>query len=248
MLTITSRSNSLIKDIANLHDAKHRAEEQLFIAEGLRTCSTLLSTGITCTHILYTHAASEHIQTLSHEAAAILVSDDVMKKISTMSSPSGILGVFNIPQQQDKPITTPGLVLLDISDPGNMGTLIRTAAAVNAQTVVVIEGCDPWSPKVVQASAGTIGMVAIKKWSWDKLIENKNEHQLYALVVKDGTSIQEISLDKGLLVIGNEARGIPDDLLADCERKVTLSMPGGTESLNAAVAGSIALYMGCVKI
>lgn len=247
MTTITSRTNPLIKQIVKLHDAQHRAQEQLFIAEGLRVCSTLLDAGVSCTHLFYTKETQEQKISLRHLGESILVPSEVMEKISTSKSPSGILGVFNIPQESSKPLSAPGLVLAQIQDPGNMGTLIRTAAAVNVKSVVIIEGCDPWSPKVVQASAGTIGMVNIKQWSWEILKTQKGSLPLIALVINNGTSIKNTNLKNGLLIVGNEARGIPAEWLKDCEYRVTLPMPGGTESLNAAVAGSIALYMGCMN-
>jgi RNA methyltransferase, TrmH family len=124
-----------------------------------------------------------------------------------------------------------------------MGTLIRSCAAMNYKTVVCIKGTDPWSPKVVQASAGTIGMVNIFQVTWDELIQNKQNLNLCALVVSGGNKPQDIDLSNTLLVVGSEAHGIPDEWLGQCEQKLTLPMPGKTESLNAAVAGSIALYL-----
>lgn len=247
MITITSRTNPLIKHIVKLHDASYRAQNGLFIAEGLRTCTTLLQTGMQCTHLLYTQQMQHQILTTLHEGEYILLSPEVMAKISTSRSPSGILGVFKIPQESTKLLTAPGLVLANIQDPGNMGTLIRTAAAVQAKSVIVVEGCDPWNPKVVQASTGTIGMVDIRQWSWETVKSKKGFLLLTALTVSNGTPIYKSDLKNSLLVIGNEAHGIPPDWLIDCEQHVTLPMPGGTESLNAAVAGSIALYMGFVQ-
>jgi len=244
---ITSRSNPIIKNTVLLQEAKHRAQQGLFIAEGLRTCSTLMQNGLECVTLFVTPATEHQISTLANARQKILVAPDVMGKISTASSPSGILGVFKIPTNPTGPLAVPGLVLADVNDPGNMGALIRTAAAVNVRTVVIVESCDPWNSKVIQASAGTIGMMRIIRWTWEELIAHKGSIPLYALVVENGTPIQNVNTQNGLLVIGNEAHGIPSALLTDCEQLVTIPMPGNTESLNAAVAGSIALYMGNVK-
>ena len=243
MKTITSRTNPEIKKVAALHQVKHRAAAQQFIAEGVRVCSTLIKAG-NKPHALYvTENMVETARTLVPEKMMVQVDPHVMEKISTATTPSGMLGVFAIPPQPKTEQLGAGIVLAQIADPGNMGTLIRSAAAMNVQSIVVVEGADPWSPKVVQASAGTIGMVDIFAWSWQQLIANKGNIKLCALVIAGGKRPEEISFENTLLVVGSEAHGIPQDWLADCDEKVTLPMPGKVESLNAAVAGSIALYV-----
>src|SRR5579885_2522756 len=124
-----------------------------------------------------------------------------------------------------------------------MGTLIRTCAAMGKKSVVIIDGTDVWSPKVIQATAGTLAYVTIFQWSWNELLKHKKDIPLCALVVHDGKSPTKKIMESTLLVIGSEAHGIPDTWIKECEYKVTLSMPGNTESLNAAVAGSIAMYI-----
>jgi len=130
-----------------------------------------------------------------------------------------------------------------MSDAGNMGTLIRTAAAMGCKTVVIINGVDPWSAKVVHATAGTIGMVNIYQLYWDELLKCKKDIPLYALVVSGGKDPQELSLKNSLLMVGSEAHGLSEVLIKQADEKITLAMSSKTESLNAAVAGSIALYL-----
>lgn len=113
------------------------------------------------------------------------------------------------------------------------------------KNVIIVQGCDPWSPKVIQASAGTIALVSIIQCSWEELIAKKGSTKLCALVVKDGYKPEDLDLKKSLLVVGNEAQGLPEAWIGQCEQKMTIPMPGNTESLNAAVAGSIALYLCC---
>lgn len=255
MHTITSRQHPEIKKICTLHTAKGRAIEQLFIAEGSRTCTTLLKSTIPLAHIYFTgqelsngrlaiqeaHRTVIESQKLSEKQITI-VSPAVMEKISTVTQPSGILALFKIPSSTTKDVQ-PGLVLAQIADPGNMGTLIRSSAAMNIQTVIIVEGVDPWSPKVVQASAGTIGFVDIITLSWQQLLTKKKNFTLTALVIDSPHTIEAVSLQNTLLVVGSEAHGIPNNWIQDCEQTATIAMPGKTESLNAAVAGSIALYM-----
>ncbi len=243
MKTITSRTNQEIKHLASLHAKKHRTEHSQFIAEGIRACSTLIKHG----HLPYALYVTERnlpaAQAIIDDSQIVLVGDHVMEKISIATTPSGIVGLFSIPKSPSPDQLTNGLVLARIADPGNTGTLMRTAAALNAKSVVLIEGSDPWSPKVVQASAGTIGMLTIFQWSWEQLIAHKGNKKLYALIVSGGKDPQKLPWKNALLVIGSEAHGIPQEWVDTSDETVTLPMPGGTESLNAAVAGSIALYL-----
>ncbi len=243
MKTITSRSHEMIKQIASLQQKKQRSRLNQFVAEGLRVCTTLIQSGHKPIQLFVTEQHAARAQKLVSDDKITLVPEHVMEKISGATTPSGILGQFAIPESPSADVLTPGLVLAQVADPGNMGTLIRTTAALNHKSIVIVEGADPWSPKVVQASAGTIGMVHIFQWSWHDLLTHKRALQLVGLAVKGGKNPSEFSMDNILLVVGSEAHGIPDQWLADCDAQLTLPMPGSAESLNAAVAGSIALYL-----
>ncbi len=241
MKTITSIQNPEIKNVQKLHTKKGRTEQNKFIAQGIRVCTTLIESGLTPVAVYSTRDYLEDLEKLVPETAITFIDDNVLKKISTAKTPAGVVCVFDIPEKPSLPLTR-GLVLANITDPGNMGTLIRTATAMNIKTIVIVDGCSPWNPKVIQASAGSIGMVNIFELSWDELVQQKKDLQLCALVVQGGKKPQDVNFDNTLLVVGNEAHGIPHDWLKDCEQKLTLPMPGETESLNAAVAGSLALY------
>ena len=190
-----------------------------------------------------TQSMLKKAQSLVSDDQITLVTKEVMAKISQATSPSGIVGIFKLPKKPKIEKLSSGVVLADIADPGNMGTLIRTCAAMGHTSVVVVGGVDPWSHKVVQASAGTIAQVNIFSWSWEKLLQNKKDKQLVALVPKNGNSPKDLDLKNSLLVVGNEARGIAQEWVQTCDKKMTLPMPGKVESLNAAVAGGIALYL-----
>jgi len=240
MKVITSRTNQTVKLVYSLHSKKGRDSHGQFIAEGVRTITTMLSHDLDLIQLYITENSPISIK--CSQELVTHVTPDVMQKMSSSKNPCGYLALFAIPEKPQSPITH-GIVLANITDPGNMGTLIRTAAAVNTKTVVIIDGVDPWSPKVIQASAGTIAAVVVHQLSWQELIIAKKEMPLYALVVKDGKKPQNITDHNALLVIGSEAHGIPREWLTDCTALITIPMPGGTESLNAAVAGSIALYL-----
>jgi TrmH family RNA methyltransferase len=243
MKTITSTQNIEIKSIAALQKKQERSARGMFVAEGIRTCSALIDSPIRLVQLYATENLLADAQSLAKNEQITLISEEVLKKISGTQTPSGLVGVFKIPKHPKADQLTSGIVLAQIADPGNMGTLIRSAAALNARSVVVVEGADVWSPKVVQATAGTIGQVDIFQWDWPELLENKQNVQLCALVVHGGRPPHKVDMSETLLVIGNEAHGLPNDWVAACEHTMTLAMPGKTESLNAAVAGSIALYI-----
>jgi TrmH family RNA methyltransferase len=244
---IDSTANPIIKHVAQLHSSKHRAHLQEFIAEGFRTISTLINAGSKLITLFTTEEFVYDAQQLVPAKQIIIVSEQVLQKISTSKNPSGLLATFQIPAQPSFDKLAAGIVLAQIADPGNMGTLIRTAAAMNKKTVVCIETVDPWNPKVIQATAGAIGTVDLFCINWHDLILNKKNLRLCALVATEGKKPEDVNLCDALIVVGNEGAGIPNEWIAQCDEKITLPMPGNFESLNAAVAGSIALYLAATQ-
>lgn len=245
--TITSKTNEEIKLVCALHDRKGRQEQNRFMAEGLRTVSTLVKNGMKVVQLYTTQELLNEAQRLVNESMITLVADTVMQKMSAASTASGFLAVFEIPAQPNFSQLSSGIVLANITDPGNMGTLIRTASALNLKTVIIVDGADVWSPKVVQATAGTLAFMNIFTPSWQTLVKWKKDTKLCALVVKGGKAPSQLNFENSLLVVGNEATGIAQEWLRDCDEYMTIPMPGKTESLNAAIAGSIGLYLAFAK-
>jgi len=122
-----------------------------------------------------------------------------------------------------------------------MGTLIRTAAAMNINQIIIIGGVDPYNPKVIQSTAGCLATINLYQTTWDKVIAQ--QLLLCALVVRQGITPDTIILKHNFLVVGNEAHGLSETILKDCVQAMTIPMPGHAESLNAAIAGSIGLYL-----
>jgi len=241
MKIIESIQNPVIKKVNSLKKAKERKKYNLFCAEGLRTCSTLQDTSA-LEYLFVTPETLSNIKDIFPSEKCIQVPETVMKKISSTKTPSGILGVFHIPKPLAKEKITEGIILINVADPGNAGTLIRTCAAFSKKSVIFIDGVDPWNPKVIQATAGTIGYVNIFQLSWQEVLKHKKNLRIIGLVVSNGKPLHETNLKQSLLAIGNEAHGIPEEYLKYCDELITIEMPGTTESLNAAVAGSIAIY------
>lgn len=239
---VSSLENPLVKRAVALQHKKFRAEYKQCLVEGLRAITTCLQAGWSLEQIFILEEMLLELPEHFDAYNVVVVSDGLMKKMSRMVTPAGILAIFYTPIPARLNTLEPGLVLAQLQDPGNAGTLIRTAAALGLKTVVFVESVDSWSPKVIQASAGTIALVNVYTISWQELVAHKGNSKLCALVVSGGKSITTGTHNR-LFVIGSEAHGLPQTWLEQCDELITLPMPGGTESLNAAVAGSIALYV-----
>ncbi len=167
------------------------------------------------------------------------VDEPVLRRLAETQNPRGPVSVAVIPPSR----TPAGDVLwLDAGDPGNVGTLVRTAAAFGYGVSLGVRAADPWSPKVLRASAGTVFRVDV---ATDGSLPA--ESVLVATVARGGTDVREAAgaLDRArpwTVLVGDEAKGLPQETLERADLRVTIPMPGGTESLNAAVAGAIVAY------
>ncbi|MFA5998526.1 MAG: RNA methyltransferase [Candidatus Babeliales bacterium] len=241
-MIIQSLTNPKIKHIVNLHSKSYRQEHKQFIAQGIKTCVTLFEGGYKLHSIYLSEDMYQQHGDFFPSESIVLVTDAIVKKISTTITPSGIVAVFEMPENQSAP-TDNSIVLYNIQDPGNLGTLIRTAAAMNIHTAYLVEGVDPYNPKVIQATAGTIASVEIVQINWSEFQKLCKSFTTCALVVQGGKTPESIDLKSSILVIGNESQGLSSQVIDECTEKLTIPMPGKTESLNAAVAGSIAMYL-----
>lgn len=242
MNIITSVHNEQVKHLINLSKKSYRLQYKEFVIEGKRAYNELIQSYIPVAIYITEEYMHAHGDILNHSKITTIVTQHVMQKISTATTPSGICAIFKIPSPQKLPSSGPGIVLVNVSDPGNMGTLIRTAAAMKINNVIIIGGVDPYSPKVIQSTAGCLATVTLYQITFTELTNHTNI-QLCALVVKNGTTPEHINLHNKFLVVGNEARGLSEDEILACQEKMTIPMPGNTESLNAGVAGSIGLYL-----
>jgi TrmH family RNA methyltransferase len=248
-LSISSRTNPLVQQMARLKDPAFRKKSGLLMAEGLRTVSTMAHSSLVLKYLFVTSETEIHAPSLLQEHTTfIMTNDSVMEKLSASKTPSGIIGIFEQPQYDEETITPPGMVLVGVTDPGNMGTLIRSSVAFAAPTIIVVEGTDPWGTKVIQASAGAIAHAFVHILSWEKVVKiAKQKNSILNALVIDGNPLTQTKAAQQLLVVGNEAHGLTPEQQADCMLRTTIAMPGNTESLNVAVAGSIALYTLLIK-
>ncbi len=244
MKTICSVQNDSIKRVASLHSSKGRFLHNQYIAEGLRVLERFAAAQKTPIELYVTEPLYTDARIIFKKSDPIVVPEHVMKKISPSVTPPGILAIFDFETISDSiSLNAKGLVLANITDPGNMGTLIRSAAACGHKLIVIVEGVDPYSPKVIQATAGAFAHTTIVKLSWSQLVAYKNRFPLCAMATQEGCTIQDLPTKNVLLVVGNEAHGLPQEWIKECDYVITIPMDGSTESLNAAVAGSIGLFL-----
>jgi TrmH family RNA methyltransferase len=215
---ITSPQNETLKLVRKLHARRWRDKLGLFAAEGEDLVDAALEAGLEPVELL-----------VSGETVA----PELLAQVSTLPHPARVIGVFrreDLPATGQRPVA---LALWRIGDPGNVGTLIRTADAFGA-SVELSEGCaDPTGPKALRASAGAIFRVPVGETVGKRI----------GLVAHGGTPLAEMDLpDPTVFVVGAEREGLPEDVLAGCDETATIPLLGAAESLNVAAAGAIALY------
>lgn len=243
MRTITSVSHDAIKEIVKLHASASKKHEKMFLVESFIFISSFIDHGYTCDSLYVTQVQYENYPVLCGQFQCTIVSDHVMQKISQAVTPSGMIGIFYKKESPSWNNVASGVVLAQISDPGNMGTLIRSAAAFGYTSVVVVEGCSPYSYKAIQATAGTLPLVNLFVCTWQELVAHKKDMKLVALVVEGGKHPQEYKNQHALFVVGNEAHGLPQAWIKECDATCTLPMKREVESLNAAIAGSLVMAL-----
>jgi TrmH family RNA methyltransferase len=210
------------------------------LVEGPNLLSEAIRAGITI-ETVFAGLEDEWGPRLAREAGAELVEVDepVLRRLADTKSPRGPVAVAVIP-----PSVTPrgDLLWLDTGDPGNVGTLIRTAAAFGFGVSLGPRAADPWSPKVLRASAGAVfGVECAVDGSLPA------DGLVVATVVRDGIDVREAAdaLDDArpvVVLVGDEAAGLGSEQIEGADLRVTIPMPGGTESLNASIAGAIVAY------
>ena len=236
-MLIQAADNPLVKELASLHDAHGRRASGAFLVEGRRAIAGLLAAG----WIPLRLCVREGEAVPEGWSSVVMLGERAAKRASAASTPSGYVAVFAVPDPGRVDPAAGGLVLAGISDPGNLGTLLRTAAAFAVGHVVCLGGADPFSPKAVQASAGAIAAVRLfRPQGWGDLAGGA---PLTALVPRGGLAPAALPPGRRWLVVGGEADGIPAEGLAACSERMSLPMAGpAVESLNAAVAGAIAMW------
>ena len=237
-----------IKYIHSLKVKKYRKKYSEFIAEGRKVIKELTNEGLTLKELyVLDDVANDWNDQLSRQAS--IISEQEMKRISNLTHPSEALAIFSIPQQDFQSISPEEwiIVLDDIQDPGNMGTIIRTADWFGIPTVICSEGCvDAYNPKVVQSSMASIGRVKILETDIRKFMGQHRDVPVYGAVLDGKNYLEQNFSKKGILLIGNEGHGIHPEVAAYIQHPVTIPRKGKAESLNAAIALALICAKACL--
>ena len=247
---ITSRQNPKIKKAIQLStQAKVRKSESAYVAEGVRILEESLQSKTQPDFILYTDGLDQRGQALlsSFENQGIiseLVAEDLFKEVSSTETPQGILGVLPIPVPEIPKDPNLVLILDEIRDPGNLGTLLRTALATETDIVILTKGSvDPYSPKVVRSGMGAHFQLPLIRASWEEIPGLVPEVKFVLADMKADQDLWSVDLTGAVgLIIGSEAHGPGEMAVKNADLRVQIPMDSRAESLNAAIAGALLLY------
>lgn len=255
-MEITSISNSLIKDIRGLNRKRDRVKKESFMVEGIKVITEALGRDYELKNILWSDrllelkGGEELYEKIKELNITRKVSEDVLEYISETETPQGIVAVakMHIRQIEDmdfKDART--LFFLDgLQDPGNMGTIIRSADAFNIDGIIIKSGTvDPYNPKVVRATMGSIFRVPIYYLhNIDDEISKLKESgfKLISTSLEESKDLKDVNFTKSIVTIGNESRGVSEEIFKLSDEYLKIPMPGESESLNAGVAASIIMY------
>lgn len=251
MITVTSTNNEAVKFAAKLSSSKRaRDEAKLFVAEGRKLVAEALQSGYEAVDLFVTASAGNSYEDIYPRVSGTVytVTLPVMNKITESKTPQDITAIFAYKSYGFTPDGSRYLCLEKVQEPGNAGALIRSAAAFGFDGVLLSEGCaDMYSMKALRGSMGAIFRLPV--FVLDDLRGfivdmQKKGFCAYATALRDDSvSLEKASFsDKLLLLVGNEGNGLEDETVALCDSILRIPMAQGTESLNAAVAGSIVMW------
>ena len=240
MLHVTSPQNPTIKLIRSLDDKKHRQEHGLFVAEGEMVLERARAEGWEPAYLLSTG----HCEPWG-KAALLRVDEKIMGQVSAQKNPPAQIGVFR--PRWTEAVTPEGvwLALEDMRDPGNLGTIIRTADAAGASGVILAgQSCDPWAPDCVRATMGSVFGVKLVRMEQPAFLAFLRQWpgESVGTHLKASESYRRTYPTPSLLVMGSEGRGLSEEAASACSSLVHIPMKGGAESLNVAIATGLMLF------
>ena len=240
---ITSRKNPLLQQVRKLLSSrKEREKAGLFVADGTK----LLEEAVKWWPGLDTVILSEGVQANVPEGVRlVVVPADVMESISPMQTPQGALFLCRLPEKTEF-IPKPGMLLLDgIQDPGNIGTILRTADALEIP-VALLEGCaDPYSHKVVRSSMGAVFRTPVAQTTWEQAKAACAEAEIPVAVTALSDRAEDLRrarLTSMAVVIGSEGQGVRKEIMDSAQAELIIPMNPKCESLNAAIAAAIVMW------
>lgn len=254
MQTITSKDNELIKHIRKLKDKKYRDESNEYLVEGVKLVEEAVKENakikqiIVCEDTTRTYEIPTHIMLEIARYECISVSNKIFNIITQVTNPQGIMAIIE-KNAQDAQIDYSQdiiVVLDDVQDPGNLGTILRTVDSIGLNQIIVSKGtADAFNSKVVRSTMGAIFRIKIiEVENLAQAIKEMRKHHFKLMVTSLQTknSIYDIDFYKKIIVIGNEANGVSKEIQDMADEKAKIPMLGRTESLNASVAAGVVMY------
>lgn len=251
-LYITSLHNAAIKQVKELQQKKAARKKQgLFVVEGTRAVKEIPAKAGLVQYVVVTEKLQAEVPAHLETVKCYVVTEEIFAKISETASPQGMMAVVKMPQYtlEDVALTEGAyLILENLQDPGNLGTIIRSAHAFGFKAIFMTKGCtDVYSPKVVRATMSSLFyMPLITEQCIEELATAfKAAHiPLYVTALQEGSvPVQSIRFtEQAALIIGNEGNGVSEACLQQADHTMIIPMPGGAESLNASVAAAICMY------
>ncbi|MFV0644682.1 MAG: TrmH family RNA methyltransferase [Sphingomonadaceae bacterium] len=254
---ITGFSNPAVKYLRSLRDKKHRKQTGQFLVEGLRLLTDARESGRLPKILMMARMRDPHplLSDLEQGVAAsggdiIETSPEILSRITGKDNPQGVIGAFDVFDTSldriDRTQVPIWLVAQAMRDPGNLGTMLRTADALGAGGLILIDDCaDPFSSEAVRASMGAIFTRQLAQARWDAFLPwlRSSEGQLVAASLRDAVPYREAPYQAPcFIMVGNESQGLPESYEKACDLRVTLPMRGKADSLNAAIAGAVLGY------
>lgn len=245
---ITSLDNKIVKEARSLNDKKYRKLHNKFLVDGEKLVNEAVSGDVCVDKLFIDSSRTSNFNYIieKFKGKIVLVSTKVFNSISENMTPQGIIAEVIMPEVKELNTMQgqPVLVLDRIQDPGNLGTIIRTAVATGFKNLILIDSVDPFSPKVVRSSSGGIFNVNIFKMSESEVIDYSSNNNIELLVADmGGENIFKTKIESNnyALVIGNEGQGI-SDTFKKIGRAISLPMKKEMESLNAGISASVLMY------
>ena len=233
----SSSENNKIKNLKKLHQKKYRDKTGLFLVEGRHLIIEAYNSGYLKEAIILEN------ESLDIDAEINYMTESVKKYLSSLDNPSNMIGVC---AKKEEKLDGKILILDEIQDPGNLGTIIRSSVAFNIDTIILSEKCaDAYSSKVLRASQGMIFYTNIITGNLKKYIQilKENSYQILGTKVTYGNELKNLEKkQKFAIIMGNEGKGVKEDLLNMCDEYIYIKMNKKCERLNVAVATSIILY------
>ena len=254
MQTITSKDNELIKHIRKLKDKKYRDESNEYVVEGVKLVEEAVKENakikqiIVCEDTTRTYEIPTHIMLEIAKYECISVSDKIFNIITQFTNPQGIMAIIEKNAQNAKIDYTQDIIVVldDVQDPGNLGTILRTVDSIGLNQIIVSKGtADAFNSKVVRSTMGAIFRIKIiEVENLAQAIKEMRKHHFKLMVTSLQTknSIYDIDFYKKIIVIGNEANGVSKEIQDMADEKAKIPMLGRTESLNASVAAGVVMY------